>query len=318
MTASQPRKTLFGRLRERLNSGNSFLSRDISELLSSRKAIDAELLEELETQLLLADVGVEATRKIVDYLSARIDRHEINDADAVHAALRDVLLEILQPLEQPLSIDNSHRPHVILVTGVNGAGKTTTIGKLASRLQRDGRSVMLAAADTFRAAAIEQLQAWGERNNVPVIAQRQGADPASVAHDAIHAAMSRNTDVLLIDTAGRLHTQEGLMDELAKTRRVLQKQMPDAPHETLLVIDASTGQNALLQAQQFNAKIPLTGLILTKLDGSAKGGVILALAERLSLPLRYIGIGEAVDDLVEFSAADFVAALMNPEPHDHI
>lgn len=307
---NSPKKNLFGRLRDKLNKGNSFLTRDIAELVPGRK-IDEDTLEELETRLLLADVGMEATQAIIAQLEKRISRREVEDIDALYRALHESLLAQLQPVEAPLEFSTDDKPFVLLMTGVNGVGKTTTIGKIARQLKDSGYSVMLAAADTFRAAAIEQLQAWGERNDVPVIAQKHGADPAAVTHDAVQTAKSRGTDVLIIDTAGRLHTQSGLMDELAKVRRVIDRLHPGAPHETLLVIDATTGQNALNQAKEFNAAIPLTGLALTKLDGTAKGGIIFALAERMKLPIRYIGIGESVEDLQPFEAKAFVDALLD-------
>ncbi|MDX1454687.1 MAG: signal recognition particle-docking protein FtsY [Gammaproteobacteria bacterium] len=312
MTAKQ-KKGLFGRLRERLNSGNSFLTRDLGELVSGVR-IDDDTLEELETRLLSADVGMDATLKIIDALEARIKRKDVDDLESLYAALHELLLGILAPVEQPLVFDNGDGPYVLLVTGVNGAGKTTTIGKLAARLKGDGKRVMLAAADTFRAAAIEQLQAWGERHDVPVVAQQHGADPAAVAHDAVQAASSRDIDVLIIDTAGRLQTQGGLMDELAKVRRVIAKQLPGAPHETLLVIDGTTGQNAINQVREFDAAVALSGLVVTKLDGTAKGGIVFALAEQFGLPLRYIGIGEAAEDLQVFAAEDYVSALLHRDP----
>jgi fused signal recognition particle receptor len=303
----------FGRLRAHLNKGDSWLTRDISELVSG-KPLDEDTLEDIETRLLMADVGVDATQKIIAGLEKSAARHP----EGAMGALRDALLQVLQPAEQALNIDASKAPFVLLVTGVNGAGKTTTIGKLAGQFKDQGLSVMLAAGDTFRAAAVEQLQAWGERNDVPVIVpgssgNTASADPAAVAHDAIHAAKSRQVDVLIIDTAGRLHTQRGLMDELQKVRRVIEKLHPGAPHETLLVVDGTTGQNALNQAREFNAAVTLTGLAVTKLDGSAKGGVMLALAEQTGLPIRYIGIGEAIDDLASFNAAEFVNALLGTD-----
>ena len=300
----------FGRLRARLNTGESWLTKDIGELVAG-KPVDEETLEEIETRLLMADVGVEATTRIVEHLERSV-RIRDGQENVLVDALRESLLEILQPAEQPLEIDASKSPFVLLVTGVNGAGKTTTIGKLAKQYRDAGHSVMLAAGDTFRAAAVEQLQAWGERNDVPVIAPGTitGADPAAVVHDALTAAKARNIDILIIDTAGRLHTQRGLMDELQKVRRVIAKLHEGAPHETLLVVDGTTGQNALNQAREFNQAVELTGLAVTKLDGSAKGGVMLALAEQTRLPIRFIGIGEAVDDLATFNAEQFVDALL--------
>lgn len=300
---------LFSRLRARLNRGDSWLTKDIGELVAGKK-IDEETLEELETRLLMADVGVEATTRVMRALEKKVSRREVDDVDALRRALKSILLEILQPVQQPLVFDAPEKPFVVLMTGVNGVGKTTTIGKLARQLTDGGRRVMLAAGDTFRAAAIEQLQAWGERNGVPVVAQKHGADPAAVVHDAVQTAKSRASDVLIIDTAGRLHTQAGLMEELKKIRRVIERLMPGAPHETLLVLDATTGQNALNQAKQFQEAAGVSGLVITKLDGSAKGGILFALAELLRIPIRYIGIGEAAEDLAPFDAEAFVDALL--------
>jgi fused signal recognition particle receptor len=267
------------------------------------------LLEELEMRLLMADAGIEATNRIVDEL-----RHAARSDEDVIAKLQRILVERLAPHEQPLTIPESTRPFVILIIGVNGAGKTTTIGKLARRYQQLGKTVMLAAGDTFRAAAVEQLKTWGERHDVPVVAQSTGADSASVIYDAFAAAQARGVDVLLADTAGRLHTKSNLMDELAKIKRVLGKLDQTAPHETLLVLDAGTGQNALAQAEQFHQAIGISGLALTKLDGTAKGGILFALAEHFAFPVRFIGVGEQADDLREFNARDFVDALLDIEP----
>ncbi|MDQ2070157.1 signal recognition particle-docking protein FtsY [Natronospira bacteriovora] len=305
------KKGFFQRLRERLNKGDSILTRDITELLPSSGKPDEGTLEELETRLLMADVGVDATRKIMDGLYERLDRKALADGAQLMAGLEAEIESLLGPVEVPLVPEHSGEgPFVILVVGVNGAGKTTTIGKLARRFRDEGRSVMLAAGDTFRAAAVEQLQAWGERNEVPVIAHATGADSAAVAHDAVQSALARGTDVLMIDTAGRLHTQAGLMDELRKVKRVIQKAMPSAPHETLLVLDGSTGQNAIAQAREFNSAVDLSGLVVTKLDGSARGGVILAVARELGVPVRFIGIGEGAEDLDVFRAKDFTRALV--------
>jgi fused signal recognition particle receptor len=271
------------------------------------------LLEDIETTLLLADVGVEATREIIDDLTGRVSRKELGNADALMDALHEDMQAILTPVSVPLTIPRETRPYVILMVGINGAGKTTTIGKLAHRLRQDGRSVMLAAGDTFRAAAVEQLQTWGERNGVPVIAQQQGADAASVIYDALEAARARGIDVLIADTAGRLHTQSNLMEELKKIRRVLGKLDANAPHEVMLVVDAGTGQNALNQARQFHEVIGLTGITLTKLDGTAKGGIIFAIAKQLGLPIRFIGVGEGIENLREFDAGEFVEALFETE-----
>jgi fused signal recognition particle receptor len=263
----------------------------------------------METRLLTADVGVEATTQIVQSLTRRVARKELADSNALYKALQEELQQLLKPVEQPLQIDKAIQPYVILVVGVNGAGKTTTIGKLAKKLQQDGKKVMLAAGDTFRAAAVEQLQVWGERNQIPVIAQHTGADSASVIFDAVQAAKARGIDVLIADTAGRLHTKDNLMEELKKVRRVIGKLDQTAPHEVLLVLDAGTGQNAINQTKQFHQAVELTGLALTKLDGTAKGGVIFALAKQFNLPIRYIGVGEGIDDLRTFAADDFVKAL---------
>ncbi len=304
-----PKEGFVKRLRARLNRGDSWLSYDLVNLVPGGK-IDEEALEELETGLITADVGVEATEQIISDLEKRLARDELKDVAALVAGLRSALTEILQPVEQPLVITEGDSPFVILMVGVNGAGKTTTIGKLAKQLLDQGYSVMLAAGDTFRAAAIEQLQAWGDRNEVAVIAQQAGADPAAVIFDAWEAARSRNIDVLLADTAGRLQTQLGLMDELAKIKRVLARQDPAAPQEIMLVLDASQGQNAMVQAEKFNDALGLTGITVTKLDGSAKGGILLAIAEKLGVPVRFIGIGEKVEDMQPFRADEYVDALL--------
>jgi fused signal recognition particle receptor len=283
----------------------------MGDLFLGEKAIDDELLEDLETRLLTADVGVEATTRIIDDLTQQSKRNELQDAAALKASLANSMQQTLAPCDQPLEIDQAQQPFVILVVGINGAGKTTTIGKLAHHLQHAGYSVMLAAGDTFRAAAVEQLQAWGERNDVPVVSQGSGADSASVIFDAIQSAKAKGADVLIADTAGRLHTQENLMEELKKIKRVMSKLDTAAPHEVLLVIDGGTGQNALRQAQAFNDAIGLTGLAVTKLDGTAKGGILFAIAETLGLPIRFIGVGESIEDLRVFDAKEFVAALLD-------
>ena len=301
------------RLRAKLNRGNSWLTYDLANLLPGGK-IDDDVLDELETRLIAADVGIDTTEKILGSLRKRVQRKELGDLDALLGALRTAMLEILAPVAQPLQVDADRKPYVVLVVGVNGSGKTTTIGKLAHRFVGEGRKVMLAAGDTFRAAAIEQLQVWGERNNVPVIAQAAGADPAAVTFDALQSARARGTDVLIADTAGRLHTQSNLMEELKKVRRVLAKLDPDAPHEVLLVLDASQGQNALAQAQQFHQAVGVTGLVMTKLDGTAKGGIVLAIADALKLPIRFIGIGETAADFDVFDADAFVDAVLRPQP----
>ncbi len=311
---AQPSRSLFGRLRDRLSKTRSSLTDGMADLLLGKKTIDDELLEELETRLLSADVGIEATTRIISDLTRRVSRKELNDPEALFNALCDDMQEILTPVDQPLSIDTSKSPYVILVVGINGAGKTTTIGKLAKRFQNEGKSVMLAAGDTFRAAAVEQLQTWGERNDVAVVAQGTGADSASVIFDAIESARSRDIDIVIADTAGRLHTQSNLMDELIKIKRVMGKLDDSAPHETLLVMDAGFGQNGLIQAQQFNDAMGLSGLVLTKLDGTAKGGILFAIAEKLATPIRYIGVGEGIDDLREFNAKEFVEALLDKQP----
>ena len=297
------------RLRNRLNRGDGWLSFDLANLVPGGK-IDDDVLEELESLLVMADVGVDTTGRIIDELNTRLKRNELKDVDALRAGLKDSITEILEPVAVPLAIEQSDNPFVILMVGVNGAGKTTTIGKLARRFKDSGLSVMLAAGDTFRAAAVEQLKAWGDRNDVPVIAQQSGADPAAVVYDAWEAAKARDIDVLLADTAGRLQSQQGLMDELAKVRRVIARHDETAPHEVMLVVDASQGQNALVQAEKFHEALGLTGITVTKLDGSAKGGVMLAIADRLGVPVRYIGIGESAEDMQEFNAEDYADALL--------
>lgn len=301
----------FARITQGLKRTSTQFSEGLGNLLLGKKAIDDELLEEIETQLLIADVGVEATTKLIDTLTAKVARKQLADSEALYESLQSELRNLLVPVEQPLLIDSANKPFVILVVGVNGVGKTTTIGKLAKRLQNEGKSVLLAAGDTFRAAAVEQLQIWGERNKVPVVAQHSGADSASVIYDAIAAAKSRGIDVVIADTAGRLHNKSHLMDELAKVRRVMGKLDSAAPHEVLLVLDAGTGQNAVSQADTFRESAGVTGIALTKLDGTAKGGVIFALTEKHQLPIRFIGVGEGVDDLQPFAAKPFVDALFS-------
>lgn len=303
------RPGFFARLRQGLSKTSASIGEGMASLFLGRKEIDDDLLDDIETRLLTADVGVEATTLIVQNLTKRVARKELADSGALYKALQEELASLLRPVEQPLQVDVAREPYVILVVGVNGVGKTTTIGKLAKKLQLEGKKVMLAAGDTFRAAAVEQLQVWGERNHIPVIAQHTGADSASVIFDAVQAAKARGIDVLIADTAGRLHTKDNLMEELKKVRRVIGKLDETAPHEVLLVLDAGTGQNAINQAKQFNLAVELTGLALTKLDGTAKGGVIFALAKQFGLPIRYIGVGEGIDDLRTFEADAFVQAL---------
>jgi fused signal recognition particle receptor len=306
---SPVRTGLLSRLRAGLGKTRSAMSEGLASLFLGRKTLDDDLLEELETRLLLADVGVKTTREVLDALTRRVKHRELGDVDALYRALKEELLAVLAPSTRPLTVPRNGKPFVILLVGVNGAGKTTTIGKLARRMQGDGLSVMLAAGDTFRAAAVEQLQTWGVRNNVPVIAQQTGSDSASVIFDALQAAQARGVDVLLADTAGRLHVKANLMEELRKIVRVMQKLDASAPHEVLLVLDAATGQNGLAQARSFRESVAVTGLALTKLDGTAKGGIVFAVARELGLPIRYIGIGESLEDLRPFDAAEFVEAL---------
>lgn len=300
----------FKRLRAKLNVGPAWLTTDIKDLLPVGRKIDAEILDDLETRLISADVGMEATTRILEDLRRRVARKELDDVEALLGALSTAMLDILKPVERPLVIDPSIKPYVILVVGINGAGKTTTIGKLAHRLLAEGRTVMLAAGDTFRAAAREQLTIWAERNRVPIVAQHSGAEPAAVIFDGLQAARARHIDVLIADTAGRLHTQTHLMDELKKVKRVLARLDPGAPHEVLLVLDGTIGQNAVAQAAEFHKGLGITGLVVTKLDGTAKGGVVLAIAQKLGIPIRFVGIGEDTEDFGVFSASEFVAALL--------
>ena len=306
---SGERRGLMGRLRNGLKRTRSGLTEGLANVFVGRKRLDDEMLEELETRLLSADMGIEAAQTVLDGLTEKLGRSELRDGSVVLEALQEEIAKVLQPVEQPLQIDTTQRPFVILTVGVNGAGKTTTMGKLAARYQQQGYSVMLAAGDTFRAAAVEQLKGWGEQINCPVIAQSTGADSASVVYDAYQAARARGVDILIADTAGRLHTPSYLMEELRKIHRVLSRQDSGSPHETLLVLDGGNGQNALAQAEQFGAAVNVSGLVVTKLDGTARGGVLLALAQRLQLPVRYIGVGEGVDDLRTFKAKEFAAAL---------
>ena len=307
--------SFFGRLKASLsktktNIGSGFVS------LFKGKTIDDELYEELETQLLVADVGMDTTQKIIKNLTESVNRAQLKDGDALFGELRQQMSTLLEPVNEPLwpkieAHDPASGPYVILMVGVNGVGKTTTIGKLAKQFQSKGKKVMLAAGDTFRAAAVEQLQVWGERNDIPVIAQHTGADSASVLFDAVEAAKARNVDILLADTAGRLQNKDNLMEELKKVVRVMKKVHPEAPHEVMLTIDAGTGQNAISQAELFNKAVGLTGITLTKLDGTAKGGVIFAIADKLNLPIRYVGVGEGIDDLQTFDSEVFIQALFS-------
>jgi fused signal recognition particle receptor len=307
---------IFARISQGLAKTRSRFTDSIGALILGKKTVDAELLETIETQLLTADVGVDATALLIKTLTAKMARKELADPAAVLQTLKEEMKNILLPCQAVMEINDDKKPFVILVVGINGAGKTTTIGKLAKHLQIAGEKVMLAAGDTFRAAAVEQLQVWGERNNIPVISQQAGADTAAVIYDALESATARAADVLIADTAGRLHTQANLMAELKKVKRVIMKIDATAPHETLLVLDASIGQNALIQAVQFHDAIGVTGLALTKLDGTAKGGIIFAIAQQLKLPIRYIGIGEGIDDLRPFNADEFVNALFETDSHD--
>jgi fused signal recognition particle receptor len=304
----KPRR--MARLRERLSRTRGRLTSGLASLVKGRKRIDDQLLDEIEDRLLAADMGVEATMRVIDDLRARVGRRQLGDPKALFEALREDMYTLLEPCSRPLRIPDRVRPFAILVVGVNGVGKTTTIGKLARRLQDQGLAVMLAAGDTFRAAAVEQLQHWGEAHGIPVVAQSRQADTAAVVYDAFEAARSRGADVLIADTAGRLHTKHNLMEEIKKVQRVLKKIDPAAPHEVLLVLDAGTGQNALSQAEQFHSALGLTGIALTKLDGTAKGGIIFAVADKLGVPIRFIGVGEGAEDLRELDAAEFVDALL--------
>jgi len=302
----------FARLTQGLSKTRHSIKDGLGTVLLGAKRIDDELMEEIEMTLLSADIGVDATRDIIAELTQRVKRDQLADSEALFQALQELLLEILKPSEQPFEVPNAFgQTYVILVVGINGAGKTTTIGKLAKRIQNQGHSVMLAAGDTFRAAAVEQLQEWGRRNQVAVVAQQSGADAAAVIFDALQSARAKNIDVLIADTAGRLHTQSNLMEELKKVSRVMAKLDSSAPHEVLLVLDASIGQNAINQAKQFQQAVGVSGIALTKLDGSAKGGVIFAIAKQLGMPIRFIGIGEGIEDLRPFNAEEFVRALFS-------
>ena len=302
---------VLARLNERLASTRQALGQNVGLLLRRKRALDGALLEELETALITADLGVDTAQAVMSEITRRISRKELGDSDAVYAALRAILYDLVRPCERPWP--TGPKPQVVLMVGVNGAGKTTTIGKMTARLRQEGRSVLLAAGDTFRAAAIEQLREWAQRTEVDVVSQPRGADAAAVAHDAFAAAKARQSDVLLIDSAGRLHTQAGLMDELGKIKRVLARIDPAAPHEVLLVLDASVGQNAIAQLEHFHKAVGVTGLCLTKLDGTAKGGVVFALAKRFALPIYFVGVGESAEDLRPFEARAFVDAVLPAE-----
>ncbi|MUJ21495.1 signal recognition particle-docking protein FtsY [Aliivibrio fischeri] len=308
----KPTESFFARLKRSLQRTKENIGAGFFGLFSGKK-IDDELFEELEEQLLIADVGMDTTVRIIDSLTEKASKQDLKDGEALYGLLKEEMAEILAKVEQPLEINEKNMPHVILMVGVNGVGKTTTIGKLAKQFQNEGKSVMLAAGDTFRAAAVEQLQVWGQRNDVPVIAQHTGADSASVIYDAIEAARARKVDVVIADTAGRLQNKSNLMEELRKIVRVMKKIDPSAPHEIMLTLDAGTGQNAISQAKLFSDVAPVTGITLTKLDGTAKGGVIFSIADQFQIPIRFIGVGEGIDDLRPFVAQDFIEALFSRE-----
>lgn len=307
----EPKQGLFSSLKNKLSKTRSSLTSGIATIFLGKKQIDDELMEQLEDQLLMSDVGIEATTQITAKMTGLLARKQLGDPQTVFSALESAMGEILSVCDQPLVIDPQKKPFVILMTGINGAGKTTTIGKLAQQFKEQGLSVMLAAGDTFRAAAVEQLQSWGERLDIPVISQGSGADSASVIYDALQSAQSRRIDVLIADTAGRLHTQQNLMNELEKITRVMKKLDPSAPHETMLVVDSGTGQNALTQAKSFHQSLNISGITLTKLDGTAKGGIVFSLAQQMKLPIRYIGVGETARDLRVFNSTEFIKALLD-------
>lgn len=316
-TTTSPEKVgFFSRLKAGLTKTRANFTAGIATLLLGKKALDQDLIDTIETQLLSADVGVDATAQLIKILTQKLARKELTDTTAVLEALKNEMKAILEPCQVLLNPSTDHTPFVILVVGINGSGKTTTIGKIAHYFKEQDKKVLLAAGDTFRAAAIEQLQIWGERNAVPVVAQQPGADTAAVIYDALESAKTRKMDILLADTAGRLHTQSHLMDELKKVKRVVSKLDPTAPHEVLLILDASIGQNALTQALEFHNDIGVSGIAITKLDGTAKGGIIFAIAKRLKLPIRFIGVGEGIDDLRPFVADEFIAALFEQEASD--
>ncbi|WP_440905776.1 signal recognition particle-docking protein FtsY [Catenovulum sp. SX2] len=308
----KPKQGLFARLKASLTRTKASIGSGLFSLFKGKK-IDDELYEDLETQLLMADVGIDTTMKIIDQVTEAAEKKQLKEAEGLYSVVKDQMQQILQEVEQPLELEKSKGPFVMLMVGVNGVGKTTTIGKLAKQYQQQGKSVMLAAGDTFRAAAVEQLQVWGQRNDIAVVAQHTGADSASVIYDAYESAKSKNVDVLIADTAGRLQNKSHLMEELKKIVRVMKKIDADAPHEVMLVVDATTGQNAISQAKLFGEAVGLTGISLTKLDGTAKGGVIFAIADKFKVPIRYIGVGEGIDDLRPFAANDFIEALFAQE-----
>ena len=310
-TAKQVQESFFKRLKKGLAKTRSQFSQGLTNLVLGQKEIDDDILEEVETLLLMADIGVDTTTQIIEDLTERSARKELKDTSALLQKLKSLLLEILLPVQAPLEIPQNAQPFVILMVGVNGVGKTTTIGKMAHQFLAEGKSVMLAAGDTFRAAAVEQLKTWGERNNVPVVAQHTGADSASVIFDAVERGTARNIDVIIADTAGRLHNKSNLMNELSKIKRVMGKIDESAPHEVMLVVDAGTGQNALVQAVEFNKVVQLDSVTITKLDGTAKGGVVFGLANQMKLPIRYIGVGEAKEDLRTFNAKEYIDALFD-------
>ncbi len=306
------------RLKQGLKKTREKMGGGLAHLVLGSKKIDQDLLEELESELIMADVSIDTTEKIMNALAKQVERKELANPKALLVSLKKLLADLLEAVDQPLTIDTSKKPYVILMVGVNGVGKTTTIGKLAKRYQQQGHSVMLAAGDTFRAAAVEQLQIWGERNKIPVVAQHTGADSASVLFDAMQSAQAKGVDILIADTAGRLHTKANLMDELIKVKRVMKKLDAGVPHETLLVLDAGTGQNAINQVEHFHKAVTLTGLALTKLDGTAKGGILFALADKFTIPIRFIGVGEGIDDLRTFDAKQFIEALFEHSDQDSV
>ncbi len=304
----EDKKGFFSRLREGLSKTQQGLVSKIDRLVAGKKKIDDALLEELEEILITSDIGVKATQELLDKVTEKVRRRELEDAAQLRKALQEEMFSILHQQEKALDLPAA-RPFVIMVIGVNGTGKTTTISKMAQKFKKEGKSVLLAAADTFRAAAIEQLEIWGKRVGCDVIKHQSGADPSAVVFDALKAGKSRGADVIIVDTAGRLHTKINLMEELKKIKRVMAREIPDSPHEILLVLDATTGQNAISQAKMFNQELGVTGIVLTKLDGTAKGGILVSISDELNIPIRYIGIGEKADDLRDFNARDFIDAL---------